>query len=207
MSPKLGITDHCSYHGVISSDEAKNLLLLAPEKGYITRYSDKKEKFVLSIVYPSSEGNQQICHLLLAIDNEVPSYAMKGSGKSFQSVEEMLVYYETNPVNQRLSNIGISYSQMNTTIWQRERESKKKQQAAELEKKKTQEDEIEVPKKQQSSLTLQQTIDILKKELVEPLTEQQKVYQDQILELQKANKELMDDLERRRSNHFKCNLQ
>ena len=202
---------------MISSEEAKNLLLLAPEKGYITRYSDKKDKFVLSIVYPSSEGNQQICHLLLAIDNEVPSYAMKGSGKSFQSVEEMLVYYETNPVNQRLSDIGISYSQMNTTIWQRERESKKKQEAAqeskkrqeaaELEKKKTQEDEREVPKKQQSSLTLQQSIDVLKKELVEPLTEQQKVYQDQILELQKANKELMDALERRRSNRSKCNLQ
>ena len=192
---------------MISSEEAMILLVLAPEKGYITRYSDKKDKFVLSVTYPSSEGNQEICHFLLAIDNEVPSYAMKGSGKSFQSVEEMLVYYENNPVNQRWSNIGISYSQMNTTTWQRERESKKKQEAAQQEEQKTQEDEREFPNEQQSSLTFEQSIAVLKKELVEPLTEQQKVHQDQILELQKANKELMDALERRRSNRFKCNLQ
>ena len=70
-----------------------------------------------------------------------------------------------------------------------------------------QEDEREVPKDQQSSLTFQQSIAVLKKELVEPLTKQQKVYQDQILELQKANKELMDALERRSSNRSKCNLQ
>ena len=192
---------------MLSSDEAKNLLLLAPDKGYITRYSDKKDKFVLSVAYPSSEGNQEINHLVLAIDNEVPSYAVKGSGKSFQSVEEMLVYYENNKVNQRWSNIGISYSQMNTTTWQREKESKKKQEAAQQEEQKTQQDEREVPQDLQSSLTFEQSIAVLKKELVEPLTKQQKVYQDQILELQKANKELMDALERRRSNRFKCNLQ
>ena len=192
---------------MISSDEDKNILVLAPEKGYITRYSDKKEKFVLSIAYPSSEGNQEIIHLVLAIDNEVPSYAMKGSGKSFQSVEEMLVYYENNPVNQTWSNIGISYSQMNTTTWQREREPKKNQEAAQQEEQKTQEDEREVPNEQQSSLTFEQSIAVLKKELVDPLTEQQKVHQDQILELQKANKELMDALERRSRNRFKCNLQ
>ena len=73
---------------MISSEEAENLLVLAPEKGYITRYSDNKDKFVLSIAYPSSEGNQEIIHLVLAIDNEVPSYAVKGSGKPFQSVEK-----------------------------------------------------------------------------------------------------------------------
>ena len=184
----------------MSSEEAYDILVHAPEKGYITRYSDRKDKFVLSVAFPTTKGQNEIKSFVLAIDDDVPSYALKGGGKTFQSVEEMLLYYEKNKVSTN-GSFGVSYSQMDTTMWQIENNLKKTKEPEEQEKLRKQQ-ENEKPGAENEGETPKELQQCLK-----DLTEQQKACQDQIQELQKANKELLDALQRRHRNHVTCNTQ
>ena len=218
---KSKITDHRSYHGAISGSEANELLNLAPEKGYLTRYSNNKKRYVLSVFYPSIPV---VRHLLLAIDEEASSYVIQGTWKSFPGIYKLLDYYEINPLDSKLEDIGISYSPINTRQLKQQHEEKKRKEDQQKnaqqknndmkEHKKQHKEDIFMPEqmmKMQQQI-LQQQAETMRKEyfepLLEPLAKQQKEYQDKILELQTANRELLKALDKKkRTHHTKCSIQ
>ena len=45
---------------------------------------------------------------------EASSYVAKGTGISFQSIDELLDHFEINPINPKMGEIGCPYSPLNT---------------------------------------------------------------------------------------------
>ena len=78
---------------------------------------------MLSVYSPSLDAIQ---HHLLAVDEEALSYVVKGTGISFQSIEELLDYFEINPINPKMGEIGCSYSPLNTREFKLKHEETKK---------------------------------------------------------------------------------
>jgi len=219
---------HRSYHGKISGAETNALLFLAPEKGYITRYSEKKRRYVLSVCSPSLEVIQ---HHLLAVDEEALSYVVMGSGISFKSIDELLDHYENNPINSSIGEIGVSYSRINTWEFKRKHEEMKKEEAqqdlvkAEEQFEKAQQ-ELERAKKNLNESTKKEDAQIPKSKSTDDVelcqaTEESKVTSDEdnsnpertkhleeLEELRRANADLHQKLEKRKSKHHgKCPVQ
>ncbi len=142
---------------------------------------------------------------------------MKGSGRSFPSIEELLSYYETNPVSSEYGEIGVSYSSINTRQWHLEYKDRMKNHK-EVETK-----EINVTSNKQKCdesrnvsqtqlMELQKTLleeqtETMKKVLMEPLAQQQRDYQEKIVELEKAHQELLESLQSKKRRHKKCSVQ
>ena len=98
--------DHCSYHGELSGEEAaKRLLRNKHESCYLTRYSKNKKCYMLSV--RSAQITQgTIAHLKMKIDNKKEVYELESTRKTFPSMDELLTYYETNPLNEKIRRIG-----------------------------------------------------------------------------------------------------
>ena len=162
--------------------------------------------------------------MVLAIDEEAPSYVIRGTWKSFPGINQLLDYYEINPPDSKLENIGISYSPFNTRQLKQQHEEEKRkedqqknaqQKNNDMEEQKKQHKEDMIMNEQMMKMQqqiLQQQAEAMRKEyfepLLEPLAKQQKEYQDKILELQTANKELLEALDKKKSTHHtKCSIQ
>ena len=170
--------------------------------------------------YPSIPD---VRHLLLSIDEEASSYVIQGTWKSFPGIYQLLDYYEINPLDSKLEDIGISYSPFNTRHLKQQHEEKKRKEDQQKnaqqknndmeEQKKQHKEDIFMPEqmmKMQQQI-LQQQAETMRKEyfepLLEPLAKQQKEYQDKILELQTANRELLEALDKKKRTHTKCSIQ
>jgi len=181
---------------------------------------------VLSVFSPSLTVIQ---HHLLAVDEEVSSYVVMGTEISFQSINELLVHYETNPINSTIGKIGTPYSRTNTREFNlKHKEMKKGDAQQELLEAKEQlekaQQELERAKKNLSEHTkkndAQMSITTDDAELSQ-VTEELKLISDknnsnqerenylkELEELKKANADLQLELKKSNSRHRgKCLMQ
>ncbi len=208
------IIHHRSYHGEISGSEAAQLLSLAPEKGYLTRYSTNKKKYVLSVFCPSSSILQ---HFLIAVDEDTPSYVLQGTTISFQSIDGLLDHFESNPLSSKLEDIGISYSRINTRQFKLEHEKKRRRKAQEelvkakqelekakqeLEKAQKQLNEEETKKHPEGSI--EPYSDKVKKEEESDFNKSSSLMEE-LEELKREKAELQQELDKKNNN--KCKVQ
>ena len=98
--------EHSSYHGDISGPEAERILKESPKRNcYLTRYSRNSSTYTLSVVYIYN-NQDKVLHLKLSIDNERLQHSLEGTEKIFTTLNELLQYYENNPLSPEIRNLG-----------------------------------------------------------------------------------------------------
>ena len=98
--------EHSSYHGDISGPEAERILKESPKRNcYLTRYSRNSSTYTLSVVYIYN-NQDKVLHLKLSIDNELLQHSLEGTLKIFATLNELLQYYENNPLSPEIRNLG-----------------------------------------------------------------------------------------------------
>jgi len=111
--------NHQSYHGELSSNEAERRLLdtSGPLEGsncYLTRYSNTNDSYSVSaVVHP--KGSQKLVHLKLSIDTDQNCYDLEGSQKRFRTLDELLNYFEQNPLSSDIRALGTPCLPPDTT--------------------------------------------------------------------------------------------
>ena len=81
---------------------------MASESGnscYLIRYSKSRGLYVLSVV-TFCNGNAKIDHIKINIDTEQASFGLDGTLKIFRNLDELLKYYENNPLSSDIRSIG-----------------------------------------------------------------------------------------------------
>ena len=72
---------------------------------YLTRYSETQESYVVSaIVY--HQGIPTPVHIKLNIDTDNNSYSLEGTEKTFRTLDELLNYFEQNPLSHDIRELG-----------------------------------------------------------------------------------------------------
>jgi len=99
--------NHPAYHGVITQEEAKSIL--QQNRGsslrssyFLLRFSRENEVYILT----SLGLDNEIYEKQLVIDQEEKIYYLRGSDKQFTSMEKLIKYFRSNPVNERMRLIG-----------------------------------------------------------------------------------------------------
>ncbi len=96
--------DHRSFHGIITGDQADQILMTnRKERCYLTRYSTNQEAYVLSIKVP---GIEHPLHYRLKIDNNACRYELSGTQVTFDSLDKLLSHYENNYIDGLVQSIG-----------------------------------------------------------------------------------------------------
>ena len=96
--------DHPTYHGPITSEQAKQILLKQHKsKCYLTRYSCNEKRYVLTVL----NNTDQPSHFDLDIDTDKPAIVLEGAGKVFQTLDDLLRYYEKNPLSEDIRSLGV----------------------------------------------------------------------------------------------------
>ncbi len=191
----------------MNGEKSAKLFNLAPEniRGYITRYSDSQDCYVISSLMQQSPGRLKLRHILLEVDEERQIFAIKGVPKVFRSAGSLLKFYEDNSISPSVGIIGIPLSPEITKIWWTDNSSKngaRREESAPSQAPTVPEDQ-------------QQLTQVIKEAIMEPLTEQKRAYEDQITQLQKSNQLLMEELLRqrqqqdqlRREHTTRCSIQ
>lgn len=103
--------EHVSYHSVINSREAKKRLKARGDHCYLTRYSEKRRSYVLSVY---KKRPQKVClHFEISIENKGcrKVYKIKGLTKEFNKIEDLLKHYEGTRIDPALKSIGRCISE------------------------------------------------------------------------------------------------
>lgn len=96
--------DHNSYHGAISGEEAVKRLRKANNDSYLCRYSSGNRKYVITIF---QQELRKVGHFRLSINrNSQRKYKVEGMTKHFESIENLLWFYETNRIHPEFDTIG-----------------------------------------------------------------------------------------------------
>ena len=101
------INNHPSYHGAMEGNESQMELKHHSESCYLTRYSERRNVYVLSVMKVSG-GTRVFQHFTIDIrnrNNDI-SYEIKGADMKFKHLSDMLKFYQCNPVSHSVSNIG-----------------------------------------------------------------------------------------------------
>lgn len=104
--------EHHSYHGAIKGVEAERTLKEQGGNCYLTRYSEARSVYVLS-VFRGGDKRQQFAHfdILLHFNDEhhhsEKMYEIVGTEKRFGSVSDMLNFYGDTPINHQIRGIGV----------------------------------------------------------------------------------------------------
>ena len=97
------MSEHRSYHGPLNGDEAEHILKQNAEPNcYLTRYSNNRQSYILSVI----NAERKSSHFQLIIDNDVPSYEIKGTQKKHNSLDDLLNYLERTPLSPTIRSIG-----------------------------------------------------------------------------------------------------
>ena len=100
--------DHYSYHGDISGNEAKRILKENSKRNcYLTRYSNNNETYILSVMFVY-KNQDKVCHYELSINTQESRYSLEGTDFVFDTLDKLLKYYESNPLNPDIRNIGMA---------------------------------------------------------------------------------------------------
>lgn len=96
--------DHNSYHGAMSGEEAVKRLRKANNDSYLCRYSSGNRKYVLTIL---KQELHKVGQFRLAIDRSSQrKYKVEGMEKHFESIDDLLCFYEANRIHPEFDNIG-----------------------------------------------------------------------------------------------------
>lgn len=96
--------DHNSYHGAISGEEAVKRLSSTDTDSYLSRFSSGNRKYVLTILKHKA---RKVSHFRLAIDRSSQrKYKVEGMENHFESIDELLGFYENNRIHPEFDNIG-----------------------------------------------------------------------------------------------------
>ena len=98
--------NHTSYHGCISGGEAiKRLKKTHDVCTYVTRFSTSHRRYVITILKrgrPNTVG-----HFRLNIDRSAQrKYSVDGLENHFDSIDELLGFYEKNRIHPEFDTIG-----------------------------------------------------------------------------------------------------
>lgn len=108
------IGDHSSYHEALTGRQAKRRLQLFCDykrdcsRCYLTRFSSENNAYALS-VYRREKDGEIMVHFEIVIDRH-GDYSIKGKIKKFKSIDELLVWYQENQLDARMTTIGHSCS-------------------------------------------------------------------------------------------------
>ena len=100
---KHQMSEHRSYHGPLTGDEAEHILKQNTEPNcYLTRYSNNRQSYILSVI----NAEKKSFHFQLIIDNDVPSYEIQGTQKKHNSLDDLLKHLERTPLSPTIRYIG-----------------------------------------------------------------------------------------------------
>ena len=137
--------EHPSYHHSITGNEAKRRLQMHDRLGYLTRYSDMQQCYLLTVYKPT----EVIKHFKIEIDGDV--HKIEGKGKIFYSIGSLLAHYEdakNTPLDPSFKTIGRYYTEDDYNLEEKKRqEEERKQTEAEQAEEKKQNEEREQAEK------------------------------------------------------------
>lgn len=111
--------EHSSYHQSISGDEAERRLRDRNRHGYLTRYSARHERYILT-VFQLQTPSDVIKHFKIAID-ENRRYKIERMEQDFETIEALLGHYERIRIDPALRTIGRNYTEDDYKEFERNR--------------------------------------------------------------------------------------
>ena len=107
------ISKHPSYHGAITTTKAKQRLKGQRKNCYLTRYSEERREFVLSVYEGKENDHETESEVFRNFDisimkegNEI-SYEVSETEKKFKTVAELLEYYKRSHLTPSVKSIGM----------------------------------------------------------------------------------------------------
>ena len=101
--PLEGISDHPSYHGAITWSEAETKLKAHGGNCYLTHYTTGRKEYVLSVLNEGTESDEFRHYNLVISDG---TFEIQGAAKQFSNIFDLLNFYQTVPVDHKVSTIG-----------------------------------------------------------------------------------------------------
>ena len=98
--------DHDSYHQAITGEEAEQRLKMCGDHCYLTRYSEAKECYMLTIY--KKKPNMRVKHFQISFEHTEHHriYKIEGKAEEFSGIKEMLAHYENNRIDPAFRTIG-----------------------------------------------------------------------------------------------------
>ena len=93
--------DHPAYHEEITGEIAEGRLRAKSGPCFLFRYSEVEKCYQISIKY-----DDKVMHIKLQIDKDAPSYQLDGSEKNFNSLDDLIKYYQKNALSPAIRKIG-----------------------------------------------------------------------------------------------------
>ena len=189
---------HPSYHGKISGKEAERRLTEHSEGNcYLTRFSEHNESYAVSAII-SHYGTRELVHLVLDIDSEASSYSFERSGKVFRTIEELLSYYQHNPLNEEIRSIGsICYPRESP-----DQPPEQRRQRTRMIPSPQQQDFPPLPEEPGNQNEVHQLIEIVKQQQ-EAFTKQMEAHEKELKEERATRDELMETHEKKLDKLYK----
>ena len=111
-----GISKHPSYHGVVNSTKAMQRLKSFGGNCYLTRYSEERKEFTLSVYKPKEEDHEgketeselfKNFNIFITKQEDEISYEVSGTDKTFKSIAELLNHYKGSHLTPHIQSIGV----------------------------------------------------------------------------------------------------
>ncbi len=101
------IDPHPCYHHAITGKEAEKKMKNSGDHCYLTRYSEIKKCYVLSVY--QKKPNRVMKHFEISVTEfeGQKQYKIDGKTRVFNGIKELLTYYENNSIDPALKNIGV----------------------------------------------------------------------------------------------------
>ena len=96
------ITEHPSYHGAVTGSVAESILRNHGGNCFLTRYSEDKSCYRLSVI---KEGRVQHFQLLHSFGHA--TYEIEGAGITFDDINDLLAHYQSHPLDYAIETIGV----------------------------------------------------------------------------------------------------
>lgn len=103
--------DHVSYHQAITGDEAEQRLKTCGDHCYLTRYSEAKECYMLTIYQKKPKEKVKHFELSFLHSGEQKVYKIDGKTQVFDGINEMLMHYENHRIDPAFQTIGRSITE------------------------------------------------------------------------------------------------
>ena len=95
--------EHHSYHQAITGKEAEERLKMCGDHCYLTRYSEARGCYILSVY-----TKQNVKHFEISFEpsGDHKVYKISGKAEEFNAIEAMLAHYENHRIDPAIKTIG-----------------------------------------------------------------------------------------------------
>ncbi len=196
------MNNNCSYHGKMTGAAAVQVLKGMNEVPcYLTRFSVNHNKYVLSVLTEDMEGEPETQDFELYINNDITRYEILGKRKCFNNIDDLLSFYEHNPLTETIQSIGVPCVAIEDTRRTQEVGNKKRTaQSRRTKLRRVGEEEEEREDSKRKELDIIEKLVEENKAYRQDMEEQRKAHQEQ----QKAHQEQIERLIE--SNNIKCTV-